>query len=96
VPRAFCSLRLASAVLRVFDSLEVSSTFHEIPSRGVLNDWALQTPKGFFFSVKVPKVITHDKVLLDCDAEFAQFLDAVSKLDDKLNEEASQSAKPSA
>lgn len=67
-----------------FDSLEIGSTFHGVPSRAVLDDWALQTPKGFLFSVKVPKIITHEKVLLDCDAELAQFLGTMSKLEDKL------------
>jgi uncharacterized protein YecE (DUF72 family) len=66
------------------DSLEVGSTFYEIPPPAVLNDWALQTPKGFLFSVKVPKIITHEKVLLDCDAAFAKFLDAMAMLEDKL------------
>jgi uncharacterized protein YecE (DUF72 family) len=67
-----------------FDSLEVGSTFHEIPSPAVLGDWALQTPKGFLFSFKVPKIITHEKILLDCEAEFAPFLDTMAKLEDKL------------
>jgi uncharacterized protein YecE (DUF72 family) len=67
-----------------FDSVEVGSTFQEIPSPAVLNDWVLQTPKGFLFSLRAPKIITHEKVLLDCDAEFAQFLETMTKLGDKL------------
>ena len=31
-------------------------------------------PDGFLFSVKVPQVITHEKILRDCDAELSDFL----------------------
>jgi uncharacterized protein YecE (DUF72 family) len=36
------------------------------------------------FSVKVPQTITHDKVLLDCDAEIAEFLKTMDILGLKL------------
>lgn len=67
-----------------FDSLEIDSAFYEIPSPTTVTGWALETPKGFLFSVKLPKIITHEQVLVDCDAEFAQFLDAMTVLEDKL------------
>ncbi len=51
-----------------------------IPSNG----WASKTPAGFIFSVKIPQVITHEKVLADCDAEFRQFTDTMQILGDKL------------
>jgi uncharacterized protein YecE (DUF72 family) len=56
-----------------FDTLEVDSTFYNCPSPHVVNGWALKTPEEFIFSVRVPQVITHKKVLVDCDAEFEQF-----------------------
>jgi hypothetical protein len=34
--------------------------------------------------VKVPQTITHDKVLVDCDAEIAEFLETMDILGDKL------------
>jgi uncharacterized protein YecE (DUF72 family) len=36
------------------------------------------------FSVKVPQTITHDKVLVDCDAEIAEFLETMDILGEKL------------
>jgi uncharacterized protein YecE (DUF72 family) len=36
------------------------------------------------FSVKIPQVITHEKVLLDCDGEFNQFISTMSDLGEKL------------
>jgi len=43
-----------------------------------------RTPEGFIFSVKVPQVITHEKVLDDCDADLKEFLDTMSILGPKL------------
>jgi uncharacterized protein YecE (DUF72 family) len=45
---------------------------------------SIKTPPGFIFSLKIPRKITHEKVLLDCDAEFEQFVDTVDVLADKL------------
>jgi hypothetical protein len=53
------------------------------PPRTVSN-WAAKTPNGFIFSVKVPQVITHEKVLADCDAEFREFVETMSILGPKL------------
>jgi uncharacterized protein YecE (DUF72 family) len=39
---------------------------------------------GFVFSVKAPQSITHDKVLVNCDAEIKEFLDTISILGEKL------------
>jgi uncharacterized protein YecE (DUF72 family) len=43
-----------------------------------------RTPNGFVFSVKVPQTITHDKVLVGCDAEIAEFLETMDILGEKL------------
>jgi uncharacterized protein YecE (DUF72 family) len=49
-----------------------------------LVSWALKTAEEFIFSVKVPRVISHKKILVDCDAEFEQFVDTMDILDEKL------------
>src|SRR6202008_558531 len=36
------------------------------------------------FSLKVPQTITHDKVLVDCDAELREFLETMDILGPKL------------
>ena len=45
---------------------------------------ACKTPAGFVFAAKVPQVITHEKVLVDCDADLRQFMEAMDLLGDKL------------
>jgi uncharacterized protein YecE (DUF72 family) len=67
-----------------FDTVEVDSTFYRIPSSSTVRGWAGKTPDGFVFAAKVPQVITHEKVLVDCDAEFKQFMDTMDILGDKL------------
>jgi uncharacterized protein YecE (DUF72 family) len=57
-----------------FDTVEVDSTCYACPSPHVVNDWAFKTPEELIFSVKVLQVITHEKVLVDCDVEFEQFV----------------------
>src|ERR1700681_3502728 len=67
-----------------FDTVEVDSTFYRTPSQATVQGWRNKTPNGFVFAAKVPQVITHDKVLVDCDAEFSQFIETMDLLGDKL------------
>src|SRR5258708_18871519 len=60
-----------------FHTVEVDSTFYGCPSARTLNNWGARTPGGFLFSVKAPQVITHEKVLTDCDADLKEFLDTI-------------------
>jgi uncharacterized protein YecE (DUF72 family) len=64
--------------------VEVDSTFYRSPSRKTVEGWRDKTPEGFGFSLKVPQVITHDKVLVDCRAEVRDFLTAARVLEGKL------------
>jgi uncharacterized protein YecE (DUF72 family) len=63
-----------------FNSVEVDSTFYRMPTKTTVQGWANKTPDGFVFAAKIPQVITHEKVLVDCDAEFQQFIALLSKL----------------
>jgi uncharacterized protein YecE (DUF72 family) len=67
-----------------FDSVEVDSTFYRTPSLSTVKGWNAKTPPGFLFAAKVPQVITHEKVLIDCDAEFKQFIEVMDNLGEKL------------
>jgi uncharacterized protein YecE (DUF72 family) len=64
--------------------VEVDSTFYHIPSRKVVEGWRDRTPENFGFSLKVPQVITHEKVLDDCRGELSAFLSAARLLEGKL------------
>jgi uncharacterized protein YecE (DUF72 family) len=67
-----------------FNSVEVDSTFYRTPSKATVQGWDKKTPQGFIFAAKVPQLVTHEKVLVDCDAEFKEFVQMMDLLGDKL------------
>jgi uncharacterized protein YecE (DUF72 family) len=67
-----------------FKTVEVDSTFYGTPSPQTVKSRASKTPAGFIFSVKIPQVSTHEKVLLDCAAEFQHSLWHAKGLPDTL------------
>jgi uncharacterized protein YecE (DUF72 family) len=67
-----------------FDSVEVDSTFYRTPSASTVTGWNRKTPDEFVFALKVPQQITHEKVLVDCDAEFSEFVRVMELLGAKL------------
>ena len=50
---------------KFFRFVEVDSTYYRIPSRSSVRGWKDKTPDDFKFSLKFPKVITHEKKLED-------------------------------
>ena len=67
-----------------FDTVEVDSTFYRIPTQPAVINWERQTPQNFLFSLKFPKIITHIRMLKDCQYETEIFLKTVSLLGEKL------------
>ena len=67
-----------------FQTVEIDSTFYGTPSPSTVTNWNEKTPRNFIFAVKVPQVITHEKVLIDCEAEFDEFIERMHLLGDKL------------
>jgi uncharacterized protein YecE (DUF72 family) len=67
-----------------FPVVEVDSTFYRTPSLSMVRGWDHKTPASFGFSLKVPQVITHEKVLSDCREELDGFLVAARLLGNKL------------
>lgn len=71
------------ATLRAL-TVEVDSTYYHTPSAATVTGWANKTPPGFLLAAKVPQVITHEKCLVDGDAEMTTFLDTMRIMGDKL------------
>jgi len=67
-----------------FNSVEVDSTFYRSPTKATVQGWANKTPQGFIFAAKVPQLVTHEKILVDCDAEFKEFVQTMDLMGDKL------------
>jgi uncharacterized protein YecE (DUF72 family) len=66
-----------------FNTVEIDSTFYRTPSAATVSGWNEKTPPDFVFAAKVPRAITHEKVLLDCDKEFDEFIGRIDLLGDK-------------
>jgi uncharacterized protein YecE (DUF72 family) len=69
---------------RFFNTVEIDSTWYATPSRRVVESWRNRVPEDFRFAAKVPRVITHDKALVDCEDELTAFLDTMEVLEDRL------------
>ena len=69
---------------RVFNTVEINSSFHRPHRRATYERWAQSVPADFRFAVKVPKTITHDAGLAGCSALLDRFADEVKGLGKKL------------
>ncbi|MEW5839460.1 DUF72 domain-containing protein [Nitrososphaera sp.] len=67
---------------RVFQTVEVDSSFYRAPSKAMVKGWERATPPSFTFSLKVPKTVTHDKRLAGAQREFLSFLEVIKPLED--------------
>lgn len=67
----------------VMNASEINSSFYRPHRRSTYERWASAVPHGFAFSVKVPKVISHEKRCAGCTDELKRFLDESSGLGGK-------------
>jgi uncharacterized protein YecE (DUF72 family) len=67
-----------------YDAVEIDATFYAVPDPKVVLGWKQRTPDDFVFSAKIPRMVTHEKVLLDCDIELHAFMESISCLEHKL------------
>lgn len=67
-----------------FRCVEINSSFYRPHRRATYTKWRASVPRGFRFSVKVPRTITHEARLRDVDAPLKAFLDEVRCLEDAL------------
>jgi uncharacterized protein YecE (DUF72 family) len=70
---------------KVFNYVEIDSTFYRIPNEFMVKNWYKRTPDDFRFTAKFPKIITHDKRLSDFDeVQLNYFFESISELKEKL------------
>lgn len=51
------------AYTKVFETVEIDSTFYRYPTKGMVMGWTKYSPEGFVFTAKLPQLITHEKKL---------------------------------
>ena len=67
-----------------FDAVEINSSFYRPHQRKTYERWAATVPRDFRFSVKVPKLITHEQRLQRSGPELDRFVDEIGGLGRKL------------
>ena len=68
---------------RVFDTVEIDSTFYGTPRESAVQNWSRTTPDNFVFCAKVPRLITHDMELLDVAKPLSEFVKTMAGLGPK-------------
>ncbi|MCK5044179.1 DUF72 domain-containing protein [Candidatus Parcubacteria bacterium] len=67
-----------------FKTAEVNYSFYRLPSPQTYSNWHQQTPKGFLFSLKASRYITHVKRLKNVKDAWQQFVKNALNLKEKL------------
>jgi len=83
-PRGMNSRDFLGFYAKQFGTVEIDSTFYGTPRPPTVTSWKDKTPSDFIFALKVPQVVTHEKILVGCEPEFDEFIETVSLLGDKL------------
>ncbi|MGH6648363.1 DUF72 domain-containing protein [Aquabacterium sp.] len=66
------------------NAVEINSSFYRPHKPATYARWAASVPPSFRFSVKLPKAITHERRLVDCQDLLDAFLAESGQLGDKL------------
>jgi uncharacterized protein YecE (DUF72 family) len=67
-----------------FKTVEIDSTYYGTPAASTVESWHRKTPADFVFAAKVPQIVTHTNMLLNCEAEFDEFIGRMTLLKEKL------------
>lgn len=67
-----------------FSAVELNATFYRFFPKKIYKKWRDQAPTGFQYIVKVHRLITHTKYLIDCRSLIKKFCRNAATLEDKL------------
>jgi uncharacterized protein YecE (DUF72 family) len=67
-----------------FPATEINSSFHRPHQRSLYEKWAAAVPSGFRFCAKLPKTITHERRMVDCQVLLEAFLAQAGGLGERL------------
>ncbi|MDG7008875.1 MAG: DUF72 domain-containing protein [Nitrososphaerota archaeon] len=68
---------------KLYQTVEIDSSFYAFPSKGLVLGWARYAPENFVFSVKLPRQLTHEKRLelgQGVEADLIRFLGLLKPL----------------
>ena len=85
-PRAARAADFLALYARLFDTVEVDSTFYAVPSAATVKSWAQRVPAPFRYALKFPRAATHDLGLAGVESTrlLDTFLERVAPLGSRL------------
>lgn len=83
-PQGLAPARFVEHYATVYDTVEIDATFYRMPTPTNIAAWVSRTPDNFLFAVKTPRLITHEKILLDADDDMSHFLEVTAGLGNRL------------
>jgi uncharacterized protein YecE (DUF72 family) len=69
---------------KIFNAVEINTTFYGPQSPEQIQRWAANTPDDFCFCLKAPKRVTHELRLKDAEREMEVFVEASAPLQSKF------------
>ena len=83
-PTGLARSRWFDYYVSLFPTVEINATFYRHFKDQTYLNWYDRVPAGFKFVLKAPKIITHQKNLVDAEEDIRQFWNSASLLGDKL------------
>ena len=83
-PRGMAPSRHLEWYSRQFRTIEINTSFYGVPRPATVDGWQRRVPEGFRFAAKFPQEITHEKMLVGCEALTERFIETMRGLGDKL------------
>jgi uncharacterized protein YecE (DUF72 family) len=83
-PEGFPAKQMFGFYAERFRTVEINATFYRMPTAKLTAGWLAQSPDGFRYSLKAPRVITHLKRLSNCADSLQFFCDSARVLGSRL------------
>ncbi|MFI6867621.1 DUF72 domain-containing protein [Nocardia sp. NPDC050406] len=83
-PRGVAQRRWLEHYARAFATVELNAAFYRPVVRGTFEGWRERTPDDFVMAVKVSRVVTHHRRLVDVEIPIERVVEAARGLGEKL------------
>jgi uncharacterized protein YecE (DUF72 family) len=83
-PRGTKAADFLDLYVKVFDTVEIDSTFYTIPTEASISAWRKRAPEGFVYSLKLLREITHQQRLTECKEALDRFCERARGLGEAL------------
>ena len=79
-PKGLPQKRWLEYYARLFDTVELNTTFYRLPDVSAVEGWVAHTPPDFLFAVKASRYLTHIRRLTDLEGGIRRFHERIEPL----------------